>query len=151
MAEREAKKQAKQAKKQKSTTPATTIITEVEQTTITKKLTTTTTTTTKDKVELLPSLASNTPQKIVASSDTAVTACKLGDSIPAATPPGEKSRDQIKAEREAKKAAKHAAKTGKSSASDVNIATQKLSNLEIAPKAAASQAVLGTEEEKVRV
>ncbi|XP_034476519.1 translation initiation factor eIF-2B subunit delta isoform X2 [Drosophila innubila] len=149
MADREAKKQAKLAKKQKSTTPATTIITEVEQTTITKKLTTTTTTTTKDKAEeLLPSMTSATTLKVAASSDPAVPACKTADSIPAATAPGEKTRDQIKAEREAKKAAKQAAKTCKSSASNVESATQKLSNLEVAPKAAASAPALETQDEK---
>ncbi|KAL7736531.1 hypothetical protein ACLKA6_015181 [Drosophila palustris] len=147
MSEREAKKQAKLAKKQKSTTPATTIITEVEQTTITKKLTTTTTTTTNDKAELA-SMALGTPLKVAASSDPAVPACKPADSSCAATTPGEKTREQIKAEREAKKAAKQAAKTVKSSASNVDTVTQKVNNLEVAPRIAAAEPALGTEEEK---
>ncbi|KAM8711727.1 hypothetical protein ACLKA7_012267 [Drosophila subpalustris] len=135
MCEREAKKQAKLAKKQKSTTPATTIITEVEQTTITKKLTTTTTTTT----------TTNDKAKVAASSDPA---CKPTDSSCAATTPGEKTRDQIKADREAKKAAKQAAKTAKSCASNVDTVTQKVHNLEVAPRTAAAEPALGTEEEK---
>ncbi|KAH8309524.1 hypothetical protein KR059_011426, partial [Drosophila kikkawai] len=117
MAEREAKKLAKQAKKQKNpsaATPATTIITEVEQTTITTKLTTTTTTKAKEKLELLEKKA-----------DTAVTKTSP---VPVENGKEEKSREQIKAEREAKKAAK---KAGKSTGDKVEAATQQLSNLKV--------------------
>ncbi|XP_017013726.2 translation initiation factor eIF2B subunit delta isoform X2 [Drosophila takahashii] len=100
MAEREAKKLAKQAKKQNKpatpaapATPATKIITEVEQTTITTKLTTTTTTKVQEKPD---SVAPKAAPPAVANGKDAEA--------------GEKSREQIKAEREAKKAAKKAGK-----------------------------------------
>ncbi|XP_032590142.1 translation initiation factor eIF-2B subunit delta isoform X2 [Drosophila grimshawi] len=135
MAEREAKKLAKQSKKQKqppNQTPATTIITEVEQTTITQKLTTTTTTTTKskdnnNKNQLSLAAASITPTTAAVATNIPVSA----DSITT----GEKTRDQIKAEREAKKAAKHAAKSSKSvKANNVDAVPQQLNNLHVAAK-----------------
>ncbi|KAH8253316.1 hypothetical protein KR032_004772, partial [Drosophila birchii] len=130
MAEREAKKLAKQAKKQKNPTaaapatpaapviPATKIITEVEQTTITTKLTTTTTTTAKDKLELAPKSVSAPVEN--------------GKEAQGA---GEMTREQIKAEREAKKAAK---KAGKSTGNKVEAATQQLSSLKVSEKAPAA-------------
>ncbi|KAH8356301.1 hypothetical protein KR200_006550, partial [Drosophila serrata] len=132
MAEREAKKLAKQAKKQKNPTaaapavPATTIITEVEQTTITTKLTTTTTTTAKEKLELLEKKADSAPQK------TAPVPVENGKQAQATE---EKTREQIKAEREAKKAAK---KAGKTTGDKVESATQQLSNLKVSEKAPAA-------------
>ncbi|XP_032572899.1 translation initiation factor eIF-2B subunit delta isoform X2 [Drosophila sechellia] len=139
MAEREAKKLAKQAKKHKTAptptaatpavlttpaAPATKIITEVEQTTITTKLTTTTTTKVQDAV------ASKTTQP----------AAVNGKDVEA----GEKTREQIKAEREAKKAAK---KAGKGGGAKVEGITQQLADLKVAEKApvAASAAPSTTE------
>ncbi|KMY96023.1 translation initiation factor eIF-2B subunit delta isoform X1 [Drosophila simulans] len=139
MAEREAKKLAKQAKKHKTAptptaatpavlttpaAPATKIITEVEQTTITTKLTTTTTTKVQDAV------ASKTTQL----------AAVNGKDVEA----GEKTREQIKAEREAKKAAK---KAGKGGGAKVEGTTQQLADLKVAEKApvAASAAPSTTE------
>ncbi|XP_037712651.1 translation initiation factor eIF-2B subunit delta isoform X1 [Drosophila subpulchrella] len=125
MAEREAKKLAKQAKKQNKpptpatpatpAAPATKIITEVEQTTITTKLTTTTTTKAQEKLD---SLALKTAPPTVANGKDAEA--------------GEKSREQIKADREAKKAAK---KAGKGAGAKVEDTTQRLSDLKVADKA----------------
>ncbi|EDX08364.1 GD11760 [Drosophila simulans] len=139
MAEREAKKLAKQAKKHKTAptptaatpavlttpaAPATKIITEVEQTTITTKLTTTTTTKVQDAV------ASTTTQP----------AAVIGKDVEA----GEKTREQIKAEREARKAAKKVCKGG---GAKVEGTTQQLADLKVAEKApvAASAAPSTTE------
>lgn len=139
MAEREAKKLAKQAKKQKTaptptaatptvlttpSAPATKIITEVEQTTITTKLTTTTTTKVQDAV------ASKTTQPAAVNGKDAEA--------------GEKTREQIKAEREAKKAAK---KAGKGGGAKVEGIAQQLADLKVAEKApvAASAAPSTTE------
>ncbi|XP_064542867.1 translation initiation factor eIF2B subunit delta [Drosophila montana] len=139
MAEREAKKQAKLAKKQKPNTPATTIITQVEQTTITKKLTTTTTTTTKEQNQLQLAAAAPAPafDDTVTSNAVQVTAQNSTDSLTNAAGAGEKTRDQIKAEREAKKAAKHAAKSNK--ANNVDDVAQQLNNVQITPKTAVTE------------
>ncbi|KRK00454.1 translation initiation factor eIF-2B subunit delta isoform X2 [Drosophila yakuba] len=131
MAEREAKKLAKQAKKQKNATtstaaapapptasttvsptpatPATKIITEVEQTTITTKLTTTTTTKVQDAV------VSKTTQPAAVNGKDAEA--------------GDKTREQIKAEREAKKAAK---KAGKGGGAKVEGVSQQMADLKVA-------------------
>ncbi|KAH8348926.1 hypothetical protein KR084_012500, partial [Drosophila pseudotakahashii] len=125
MAEREAKKLAKQAKKQNkpatpatpatAATPATKIITEVEQTTITTKLTTTTTTKAQEKTD---SVAPKTAPPALANGKDAEA--------------GEKSREQIKADREAKKAAK---KAGKGAAAKVEATSQQLADLKVSDKA----------------
>jgi len=145
MAEREAKKLAKQAKKQKTaptptaatpavlttpSAPATKIITEVEQTTITTKLTTTTTTKVQDAV------ASKTTQPAAVNGKDAEA--------------GEKTREQIKAEREAKKAAK---KAGKGGGAKVEGIAQQLADLKVAEKApvAASAAPSTTEADQEKV
>ncbi|XP_023177374.1 translation initiation factor eIF-2B subunit delta isoform X2 [Drosophila hydei] len=144
MAEREAKKQAKLAKKQKLNAPATTIITEVEQTTITKKLTTTTTTTTKEQ-NLLPLHSTNVADTKTASEASAISSTDVKPTAPA----GEKTREQIKAEREAKKAAKHAAKSIKSN--NVDAAADQLSDLQVATKtetASAASALTADHEKK---
>lgn len=144
MAEREAKKQAKLAKKQKLNAPATTIITEVEQTTITKKLTTTTTTTTKEQ-NLLPLHSTNVADTKTASEASAISSTDVKPTAPA----GEKTREQIKAEREAKKAAKHAAKSIKSN--NVDAAADQLSDLQVATKTetASAASALTADHEKV--
>ncbi|XP_016988166.2 translation initiation factor eIF-2B subunit delta isoform X2 [Drosophila rhopaloa] len=132
IAEREAKKLAKQAKKQNkpstSAPPATKIITEVEQTTITTKLTTTTTTKAQEKVN---SLAPKADPATVANGKDAE--------------PGEKSREQIKAEREAKKAAK---KAGKGAGAKVEATTQQLADLKVADKAKVSLPATDPDQEK---
>ncbi|XP_016929610.2 translation initiation factor eIF2B subunit delta [Drosophila suzukii] len=135
MAEREAKKLAKQAKKQNKpqspatpatpAAPATKIITEVVQTTITTKLTTTTTTKAQEKLD---SLAIKTVPPTVANGNDAEA--------------GEKSREQIKADRGAKKAAK---KAGKGAGAKVEDTTQRLSDLKESDKAPAKAAPPATE------
>ncbi|XP_001976398.3 translation initiation factor eIF-2B subunit delta isoform X1 [Drosophila erecta] len=144
IAEREAKKLAKQAKKLKnaatatadapaaptvpttvSTIPATSatkIITKVEQTTITTKLTTTTTTKKADAAALKP-----TQPAAVNGKDAEE---------------GERSREQIKAEREAKKAAK---KAGKSGGAKVEGVLQQLADLKVSEKVTANAAPSATE------
>lgn len=140
MAEREAKKLAKQAKKQKTpntaASPATTIITEVEQTTITTKLTTTTTTTAKEKLELPSVVTANKENNNITQQQTNVVQANLENGNDVET--AEKSRDQIKADREAKKAAKQAAKAGKASGVKVEAATQQLANLKVSDKTPAA-------------
>ncbi|XP_017040689.1 translation initiation factor eIF-2B subunit delta isoform X2 [Drosophila ficusphila] len=122
MAEREAKKLAKQSKNQNKSSTAvvaatsgTKIITEVEQTTITTKLTTTTTTKAQEKVD------SVAPKAVLPTLPNGQN-----------TEAGEKSRDQIKAEREAKKAAK---KAGKSAGAKVEATRQQVAELKVADKA----------------